>query len=78
MIRKVLFHPVTQFNLLIVLFLGAIQGLHTYAHYTMEVDADITPQSSFRQQMSAPSPVKEEAVVDDDDALSYFARLAEE
>ncbi len=41
-------------------------------------DADITPQSSFRQQMSAPSPVKEEAVVDDDDALSYFARLAEE
>ncbi len=41
-------------------------------------DADITPKSSFRQQMSAPSPVKEEAVVDDDDALSYFARLAEE
>ena len=41
-------------------------------------DADITPQSSFRQQMSTPSPVKEEAVVDDDDALSYFARLAEE
>ena len=38
-------------------------------------DADITPQSSFRQQMSAPSPVKEEAVVDDDDALSYFANL---
>ena len=33
-------------------------------------DADVTP--------SAPSPVKEEAVVDDDDALSYFARLAEE
>ena len=31
-------------------------------------DPDITPQSSFRQQMSAPSPVKEEAVVDDDDA----------
>ena len=41
-------------------------------------DADITPQSSFRQQMSAPSPVKEEAVVEDDDALSYFARLAED
>ena len=39
---------------------------------------DPAPQSSFRQQMSAPSPVKEEAVVDDDDALSYFARLAEE
>ena len=28
--------------------------------------------------VSAPSPVKQEAVVDDDDALSYFARLAEE
>ena len=42
-------------------------------------DADITPQSSFRQQMSsAPSPVKEEAIVEDDDALSYFAKLAEE
>jgi len=27
---------------------------------------------------TTPSPVKEEAVVDDDDALSYFARLAEE
>ena len=41
-------------------------------------DADITPQSSFRQQMSASSPVKEEAIVEDDDALSYFAKLAEE
>ncbi len=41
-------------------------------------DADVTPQSSFRQQMSAPaqSPVKKEAVVEDDDALSYFASLA--
>jgi hypothetical protein len=27
---------------------------------------------------AAPVPVKDEAVVDDDDALSYFARLAEE
>ena len=27
---------------------------------------------------ATPSPVKEEAVVDDDDALSYFAKLAEE
>ena len=31
--------------------------------------------STFRQQMSAP-PVKKEAVVEDDDALSYFASLA--
>jgi hypothetical protein len=37
------------------------------------------PVSSFRSRVTAaPSPVKEEAVVDDDDALSYFARLAEE
>ena len=41
-------------------------------------DPDITSGSSFRQQMSAPSPVKEESIVEDDDALSYFARLAEE
>ena len=27
---------------------------------------------------ATPSPVKEQAVVDDDDALSYFAKLAEE
>ena len=32
-------------------------------------------QSSFRDKMSAP-PVKKEAVVEDDDALSYFASLA--
>jgi len=42
-------------------------------------DFNETPKSSFRQQMSAaPSPVKKEAVVEDDDALSYFASLAEE
>ena len=34
---------------------------------------------SFNEPVAAaPSPVKQEAVVDDDDALSYFARLAEE
>ncbi len=32
-------------------------------------------QSSFREKMSAPA-VKKEAVVEDDDALSYFASLA--
>lgn len=37
------------------------------------------PASSLRSRVNAvPTPVKEEAVVDDDDALSYFARLAEE
>ena len=40
--------------------------------------ASVTP-SSFREKVgAAASPVKKEAVVDDDDALSYFARLAEE
>ena len=34
--------------------------------------------SSFRAKVSANTPVKKEAVVDDDDALSYFAKLAEE
>ena len=33
---------------------------------------------SFNAPDITPSPVKEEAVVDDDDALSYFARLAED
>ena len=32
-------------------------------------DSDITPQSSFREKMSANTS-------DDDDALSYFAALA--
>ena len=37
-------------------------------------DSDITPKSSFRQKMeSSPSTADE-----DDDALSYFARLAED
>ena len=39
---------------------------------------DPEPQSFRSRVTAAPSPVKEEAVVDDDDALSYFARLAEE
>ena len=37
---KVLLHPVTQFNLLVVGFLILVQGLHTHAHYTMSVDTD--------------------------------------
>ena len=32
--------------------------------------------SAFREKMSAPTPVKQDAVVEDDDALSYFASLA--
>ncbi len=35
-------------------------------------------QSSFRQKVTANIPVKEESIVEDDDALSYFRQLAEE
>jgi len=37
---KVLLHPVTQFNLLVVGFLIAIQGLHLQAHYSMDLDVE--------------------------------------
>ena len=37
---KVLLHPVTQFNLLVVGFLIAIQGLHLHAHYNMDFDVE--------------------------------------
>jgi len=37
---KILKHPVTQFNLIIVGFLIVVQGLHTYAHYQMDRDVD--------------------------------------
>jgi uncharacterized membrane protein len=40
LILKVLGHPVTQFNLLVVGFLFIIQSMHTHAHYTMSLDAD--------------------------------------
>ena len=40
MLKKILFHPVTHFNLLIVGFLVLTQGMHIHAHYTMNVDAD--------------------------------------
>jgi len=44
-----------------------------------EFEPVVEEPTSFRSRVSAvPSPVKAEAVVDDDDALSYFARLAEE
>ena len=33
---------------------------------------------SFNAPDITPSPVKEEAIVEDDDALSYFAKLAED
>lgn len=41
-----------------------------------EYEPVATPQSDFRAKMSTPTPVKQEAVVEDDDALSYFASLA--
>ena len=35
---KVLIHPVTTFNLLLVGCLGMIQFVHTKAHFTLETD----------------------------------------
>ena len=35
-----------------------------------------TPQAIAEAKMTATTPVKQEAVVEDDDALSYFASLA--
>jgi hypothetical protein len=35
---KILFHPVTMFNLLTVGMLGVIQVIHTKSHYTLEQD----------------------------------------
>jgi len=52
LILKVLGHPVTQFNLLVVGFLCLIQGLHLHAHYTMEVDVDSYVRGFCRKNMS--------------------------
>ena len=44
-----------------------------------EYEPVAAPTSSFREKVAAkPSPVKEESIVEDDDALSYFRQLAEE
>ncbi len=44
-----------------------------------EYEPVAAPTSSFREKVGAkPSPVKEETIVEDDDALSYFRQLAEE
>ena len=40
MIKRILFSPVTQFNVLLVGTLIIIGVMHNHAHYTMEVDAD--------------------------------------
>jgi len=40
MIKKILFHPVTHFNLVIVGFLVLVQSMHMHAHYTMDIDVD--------------------------------------
>jgi hypothetical protein len=40
MIFKVLIHPVTLFNLVLVGTLGFIEVIHIHAHKSMEVDVD--------------------------------------
>jgi len=39
-ILKVLSHPVTQFNLILVGTMCLIQGIHLHAHYMMDIDVD--------------------------------------
>jgi len=48
---KVLFHPVTQFNLLIVGFLIFVQGLHINAHYTMSTDVNSYVRAFCKQNL---------------------------
>lgn len=51
----------------------------SYSEDEEDFEPVVEEPTSFRSRVTAaPIPVKEEAVVDDDDALSYFARLAEE
>ena len=38
--KRILFSPVTHFNLIVVGFLALIQGLHLHAHHAMELDVD--------------------------------------
>ena len=56
----------------LVLAIGQRPTTPTVDDEEYEVVAPPTPVAA------APTPVKEEAIVEDDDALSYFARLAEE
>ena len=56
----------------LVLAIGQRPVAPTVDDEEYEVVAPPTPVAA------APTPVKEEAIVEDDDALSYFARLAEE
>ena len=39
-LKLIFFSPVTHFNILTIGVLVCIQGIHTHAHYTMDVDAD--------------------------------------
>ncbi|AOV61697.1 hypothetical protein BOW91_gp002 [Synechococcus phage S-WAM2] len=48
---KVLLHPVTQFNLLVVGFLILVQGLHTHSHYTMSTDVDSYVHAFCKQNL---------------------------
>jgi hypothetical protein len=38
--KRILFSPVTHFNLIVVGFLALIQGFHLHAHHAMELDVD--------------------------------------
>ena len=46
---KVLFHPVTTFNLLLVGFIGLVEIVHTTAHYTVEFDVHGYVRKTLRE-----------------------------
>jgi|TARA_B100001094_G_scaffold269845_1_gene274336 hypothetical protein len=46
---KVLFHPVTTFNLLLVGCIGFIEIVHTKVHYTLESDVHGHVRKTLRQ-----------------------------
>jgi len=48
-IFKVLFHPVTQINLLLVGSLIFIQGIHIHSHYTMDTDPESYCYSLYKK-----------------------------
>ena len=46
---KVLFHPVTTFNLLLVGFIGLVEIVHTTAHHTVESDVHGYVRKTLRE-----------------------------
>jgi len=46
---KIIFSPVTHFNLLLVGFLVLIQGIHVHTHFAMDIDPESYCYSLYRK-----------------------------